>query len=235
MVRRRSTVRFRNGAQVDDLIRKDSNGSWMPVGTNGCHQGTESPATASPERPYPHGIWGYPEQPVRSRIPSQPTDQSAGQARTGTGAARSRDCLDAPGDNSPGKSSRAPRRDGQARSAPAWCRDHVSGPGAADRLGLDPGLPGGTGQAATVTAAAAGPVAARVLAAAAAASGQCRAPVSYLRVRMTCSRLGPGWPGASPVIRRHSRACSCGPAGGSRGLSPGRSLGSWAPNLLPST
>jgi hypothetical protein len=96
MVRRRSTVRFRNGAQVDDLIRKDSNGSWMPVGTNGCHQGTESPATASPKRPYPQGIWGYPEQPVRSRIPSQPTDQSAGQARTGTGAVRSRDCLDAP-------------------------------------------------------------------------------------------------------------------------------------------
>jgi hypothetical protein len=27
-----------------------------------------------------------PGQPVRSRIPSQPTDQSAGQARTGTGA-----------------------------------------------------------------------------------------------------------------------------------------------------
>jgi hypothetical protein len=59
---------------------------------------------------------------VRSRIPSQqPTDQSAGQARTGTGTGtvRSRDCLDAPGDNSPGKSSRTPRRDGQARSAPA--------------------------------------------------------------------------------------------------------------------
>ena len=48
--------------------------------------------------------------------------------------------------------------------------DHVSGPGAADRLGLDPGQPGGTGQAVTVTAVAAGPVTARVLAAAAAAS-----------------------------------------------------------------
>ena len=44
-------VRFRNGAQVDDLIRKDSNGSWRPVGTNGCPQGAESPTTASPERP----------------------------------------------------------------------------------------------------------------------------------------------------------------------------------------
>lgn len=76
---------------------------------------------------------------MRSRIPSQPTDQSAGQARTGTGTVRSLDCLDASGDNSPGKSSRTPRRDGQARSAPAWCRDHVSGPGAPDRLGLDPG------------------------------------------------------------------------------------------------
>ncbi len=39
MVRRRSTVRFRNGAQVDDLIRKDSDRSWPPVGTNGCPQG----------------------------------------------------------------------------------------------------------------------------------------------------------------------------------------------------
>ena len=43
MVRRRSMVRFRNGAQVDDLIRKDSNGSWMSVGTNGCPQGTWQP------------------------------------------------------------------------------------------------------------------------------------------------------------------------------------------------
>jgi hypothetical protein len=67
----------------------------MPVETNGCHQGTESPATASPERPYPQGIWGYPEQPVRSRIPLLPTDQGAGQARAGTGTVRSRDCLDA--------------------------------------------------------------------------------------------------------------------------------------------
>jgi hypothetical protein len=29
---------------------------------------------------------------------------------------------------------------------PAWRRDHVTGPGAADGLGLDPGQPGGTGQ-----------------------------------------------------------------------------------------
>jgi len=50
-----------------------------------------------------------------------------------------------------------------------------------------PASPVGTGQAATVTAAAA-------------ASGQCRVPVSYLRVWMTCSRLGPGW----PVPRRSS-------------------------------
>ena len=132
MVRRRSTVRFRNGAQVDDLIRKDSNGSWVPVGTNGCHQGTESPATASPDRPYPQGIWRYPEQPVRSRIPSQPADHSAGQARTGTGAVGPRDCLDAPCDNSPGRAPEPRDGDSQARSAPAWCRDHVSGPGAAD-------------------------------------------------------------------------------------------------------
>ena len=52
MVRRRSTVRFRNGAQVDDLIRKNSNGSWMPVGTNGSPQGIFRPAgaTSAPQR-----------------------------------------------------------------------------------------------------------------------------------------------------------------------------------------
>ena len=73
---------------------------------------------------------GMPRQPVRSRIPSQPGDQSAGQARIGTGA-RLR-------------------------------RDHVTGPGAAARP--DRRQPGGTGQAATVTAVAARPVAAEVLA-----------------------------------------------------------------------
>jgi hypothetical protein len=91
---------------------------------------------------------------------------------------------------------------GQALSAPARRRDHVTGPGAADRLGLDHGQPGGTGQAATVTAFAAGPVAARVLAAGAATSAQCSAPGRYMRVWMTCSRLGPGWPSASPGQRQ---------------------------------
>jgi hypothetical protein len=74
----------------------------MPVGTNGCHQGIESPAAASSERPNPQGIWGYPEQPLRSRPPQQLTDQSAGQARMGTAIVRSPYCLDAPGSNSPG-------------------------------------------------------------------------------------------------------------------------------------
>ena len=189
MVRRRSTVRFRNGAQVDDLIRKDSNAPWMPVGTNGCHQGTESPATASPERPYPQGIRGYPEQPVRSRIPSQPADHSAGQARTGTGAVRPRDCLDAPGGSSPG---RAPGpRDGMVRRGRRQPGAVIMSAGGAPRPRSRRGTRCGR-----------------------ATSGQCRVPVSYLRVCMTCSRLGPGWPGASPVIRRHSRGCSCGPAGG---------------------
>jgi hypothetical protein len=36
-------VRFRNGALVEGLIRKDSNGPWMPVGTNGCPQGYWQP------------------------------------------------------------------------------------------------------------------------------------------------------------------------------------------------
>src|SRR5689334_24399555 len=42
------------------------------------------------------------------------------------------------------QSFRAPQQDGRAWSAPAGCRDHVSGPDTADRLGLDPGQPGGT-------------------------------------------------------------------------------------------
>jgi hypothetical protein len=130
-----------HGWQPHDLgfaLRNDAGGSWMPVGTNGCHQSTESPAMASPERPYPQGIWGYPEQPVRSRVPSQPTDQSAGQARTGVGAVRSRDCLEA--------QVTAPREEPQNPTT-GWSGGQrqpgavmmSAGRGAADRLGLDPG------------------------------------------------------------------------------------------------
>jgi hypothetical protein len=181
----------------------------MPVGTNGCHQGAESPTTASPERPYPQGIWGYPEQPVRSRIPSQPTDQSAGQARAGTGAVRSRDCLD-PQVTAP--LGRAPEpHDGMVRRGQRQPGAVIMSAGRAPRPRSRRGTRCGR-----------------------ATSGQCRVPVRYMRVWMTCSRLGPGWASASPVSRRHSWACSCGPAGGSRGLSPGRSPGSWAPNLPPS-
>ena len=144
MVRRRSTVRFRNGAQVDGLIRKDSNGSWMPVGTNGCHQGAESLATASPERRYPQGIRGYPEPTVRSRIPCRPADQDAGRARvgTGTGACQTAGRLGWPRWQILG---RAPGTATGWSGAGQWgARDHFSGPGAADRLALDPGQPGGT-------------------------------------------------------------------------------------------
>jgi hypothetical protein len=49
-------VRFRNGALLDGLIRKNSNESRVPVGPNGCHKGAESPATAPSERPRPQGI-----------------------------------------------------------------------------------------------------------------------------------------------------------------------------------
>jgi len=65
MVRRRSMVRFRSRAQVDDLIRKDSNGSWMSVGTNGCPQGTGSPASAIPARPC---------RQLRGNAPGRPSD-----------------------------------------------------------------------------------------------------------------------------------------------------------------
>ena len=126
----------------------------------------------------------------RARIPSQSTDQSAGQARTGTGTVRSRDCLDAPGDNSPGKSSRT--YDGMVKRRQRQPGAVIMSAGRAPRPRSRPGY---SPRARTT-------------------SGQCRVPVSYMRVWMTCSRLGPGWPSASPVSRRHSRGCSCGPAGG---------------------
>ncbi len=172
--------------QAPTTFSTSSRTSWLFL----CHQGTESPATASPDRPYPQGIWGYPEQPVRSRIPSQPTDQSAGQARTGT--VTSRDCLDAQVTTPPG---RAPEphdgmvRRGQRQPGAVSCQraGRRGSPRPRSRPGYTPR--------------------------ARATSGQCRVPVSYMRVWMTCSSLGPGWPSASPVSRRHSRGCSCGAAG----------------------
>lgn len=168
--------------------------------------------TASPERPYLRGIWGYP-QPVRSRIPSQPADQSAGQARAGAGTVRSRDSLDAPGDSPPGKSSRTPRRDGQARSAPAWCRDHVSG--RAPRI-------------------ASASIPARVLAAGAGDvrsvpdTGELPAGLDdVFQARAGLARRLAGQPQAQPAVH-------AGPPEGLR-LVPGRSPGSWAPKLPSST
>jgi hypothetical protein len=67
----------------------------MPVGTNGCPQGSWQPGQRHFCQALSAKVGGMPGLPVRSRIPSQPGEQSAGQARTGTGAVRSRDCLDA--------------------------------------------------------------------------------------------------------------------------------------------
>ena len=192
----------------------------MPVGTNGSHQGTESPATASSERPYPPGIWGYPEQPVRSRPPQQPADQSAGQARTGTGTVRSPYCPDAPRVTTPpGRAPEPPRRrDDLARSAPAWRRDHVSGPGAADRPGLDPASPAGTGQAGGGDRGRGGAGDGEDTRRGRGALRSVPVPVSYLRVWMTCSRAGPGWPVASPVI--HKTAGPVHPTAGGTAVCP---------------
>ena len=106
----------------------------MPVGTNGCHQGAESPATASPERPYPQGIWACPVHKISD--PFGTGDQSAGLAAP-VPASSDRGTAWMPQVATPRKSARASQRDGQARSAPAWRRDHVSGPGTKDRLGLE--------------------------------------------------------------------------------------------------
>ena len=63
MLRRRSTVRFHNGALVGDLIRKDSNGSWAPVGTNGC----TLEALAARQRQSRHAMPAVPGLPEQSR------------------------------------------------------------------------------------------------------------------------------------------------------------------------
>jgi hypothetical protein len=70
MVRRRSTVRFRNGAQIDGIIRKDSNVPCGPVGPNGmpgARRGssrTDDRPAAEPARRARDGGWRPPEQPV---------------------------------------------------------------------------------------------------------------------------------------------------------------------------
>ena len=114
----------------------------------------------------------------------------------------------------PGKSARTLRRDGQARSAPAWRRDHVTGPMPRiasspacqrDRAGrqrlqrLPRAAPGGGGG--TCHRRGRRPVSAP-------GAGEVHAGL------MPWSRLGPGWPSASLVSCMHSRSCSCGLAGG---------------------
>lgn len=111
---------------------------------------------------------------------------------------------------SPREEIQNPQRGGQRQR---WRRDHVSEPGAADRLGLDPGQPdwtGGTRQAATVTAAATTrcrpghpPCAAT--------SGHCPAPVLYMRSGRRV--LGSGWTGPAP---RRSAAGTAGPVHAAR-------------------
>lgn len=111
-------------------------------------------------------------------------------------------------------------------SAPAGCRDHVSGTAAADRLGLDPGQPAEPGRRGY-------PPRAR------AASGQCPAPVRYTRSGRHRwrgpSRTGPGHTTAaaaaivvgtsyhgqrvrsSPAIRRPCPECDALPDGAPSG------------------
>jgi hypothetical protein len=239
MVRRRSTVRFRNGAQLDDLIRKYSNGSWAPVGTNGYPRGHRRPRPA----PLPQGH-AYSSEDVRAarQTPSAfvTREPSAGPARTynGTvkhGSAPDRSSPDGPSTQARGRSRAVPRarppvpgrRPGLAMGVKPQVMamlvpcPHLGGPGAGepgDRVSPRPRSRRDRAGRTTMTAV--GAVAARVLAAAAAASGQCRVPVSYLRVRMTCSRLAPAWPSAWPISCRHIRACSCGPARGGPGPVP---------------
>jgi hypothetical protein len=164
MVRRRFTVRFRNGTQVDDPFEKIRMGHgcwWGLTAAAGVLTARPAPLLPGPIRKGPE----IPGPPVRSWIPSQP---GGSERRAGPHRYWRRQIAGLPGCprwQLPREEAEPHDGRGQALSAPARRRDHVTGPGAADRLGLDHGQPGGTGQAATVTAFAAGPVAARVLAA----------------------------------------------------------------------
>jgi hypothetical protein len=77
-----------------------------------------------------------------------------------------------------------PARDGQAWPAPAWCRDHVGGPGAADCLGPRSGQIGGTGRRGHLSRARA-------------ASDQCPAPSDSCGPEGVV-RARAAWPSASP-------------------------------------
>ena len=82
-------VRFRNGAQVDGRIRKDSNGSCMPVGTNGCPQEALAARQPSPATPC-RQLRGCPGQPrqipamaVKAQVTATPVSCPLPAAREG--------------------------------------------------------------------------------------------------------------------------------------------------------
>jgi hypothetical protein len=197
-----------------------------------------APASAARARPCRQfrGCPGRPSDPS----PFVTREPSAGPARTGNGtvehgAAPDRSSPDGPSPQARGRSravqrGRPPvpgRRPGLAMAVNTQVmampvpRPRPGGPGAGepgDRVSPRPRSRRDRAGRATMTAGAADPVAVRVLAAGAATSYRCRVPVSYLRVRMTCSRLALAWPSASPISCRHSRACSCRLARGETGL-----------------
>jgi hypothetical protein len=116
-------------------------------GLTAAIRGTDSPATPCSERPYPQGIWGCPERPVRSWIPSQP---GGSERRAGPHRYRRHQIAGLPacrGNSSPGRAPEPP--DGQVRRGRRQPGAVImsQGPSAADVPGLDPGQPGGTEQA----------------------------------------------------------------------------------------
>ena len=146
MVRRRSTVRFRNGTLVDSLIRKDSNGLWMPVGLMVAIR-----ALRAWPRPLLGGAIRKGSGDTRSRQ-SDLGSLADLRIRTLGGLAsarapalvRPRDGLDGPGDRS-SEELQAQQRDGQGRASgvPA-----IISAGRAPRIGLPsiPASPAGPGR-----------------------------------------------------------------------------------------
>jgi hypothetical protein len=118
----------------------------MPVGSNGCHQGGESPAAAPLGRRYRQRDPGCPEPRVRS--PDLFAIRGSGRRTVlRPHLRRRREIARRPGYpkvTDLRESFRAPLRDGQGGDQR---RDHASGLGVAAYLGRDHGQPTGPGAA----------------------------------------------------------------------------------------
>ena len=116
MVRRRSTVRFRNGAPARTVkFEKIRTGIRRPVGTNGCPQGPHWP----PSEPLGLAMPAARGQPVRSRAPGNQGNRAPDRPAPVTAHPDMRRCLTGPSPDGPSPHDRGRSRAGPAQPAGA--------------------------------------------------------------------------------------------------------------------